>query len=129
MTTKDLSPLVGERATATLISKCDGARKSAELLSRDLLVGIGPRRLLRSGPVELDAGRGWTRSYVTRGREPVLYIKTVTVLGRGCTFDWLLITPGDADLAAERGLERGFDEWWASFQLDAERNVAQGAEP
>ena len=65
----------------------------------------------REGPVEIAGREAWTLVASANEDGRRVRVKAVTrVSARGCTDDFLLITPGE--LAAR---EASFDRWWASY--------------
>jgi hypothetical protein len=109
----DLLVRHSDGALWALASTCRGTRAPLWVLAAELARATGgtPRgkslQVLQSGldgiSQRLEREEGGQR----------LQIKTVTLRGARCTYDWVLIAPSEARLAA---LEPGFDRWWQSFE-------------
>mgnify|MGYP005843453985 CR=1 FL=1 len=65
------------------------------------------------GPVQQAGLEGWAQRLETRVDGMSLTIKTVTLRGARCVYDWVLLTPTRPRLEA---LEPRFDAWWRSFR-------------
>ena len=96
-----------------LASTCRATRAPLWVLAAELARATGgtprgeSRRVLQGG---LD---GISQRLEREEDGQRLQIKTVTLRGARCTYDWVLIAPGEKRLAA---LEPGFDRWWQSFE-------------
>lgn len=99
--------------TMSLQSRCGRPVTSAQLMARHLLIGLPRRRLVAAGPVAVSGRNAWAQivDTIQTGNVPVR-LKTITLVARDCTFDWVLASGGGFDEA-----ERAFDAWWATFQL------------
>lgn len=103
-------------------SRCDKPRAAPQIMARHLLIGLPPRTLEASGPVVVGVRPGWTQTVDVEDGSRRLRVKTVTVVGDRCTFDWILSSRGGFEAA-----EPSFDAWWSSFELDAAAEPAGGA--
>jgi len=97
--------------TMTLQSDCRESEAPAEIRARNLLIGVGPRKIYRSGPMALGRDQGWSQTFDIDAEGIPLRVKTVTLVSGGCTFDWVLVSPGPL-----RDVEESFDSWWSSFE-------------
>lgn len=104
-------------ATMSLQSRCGKPVAEAQIMARHLVIGVRERTVRQAGPVPVSGGTGWTQTFDTLHDGVGVRVKTVTLVGRGCTFDWTLVAAGRFEEA-----EPSFDAWWGSFRLD-------GAEP
>lgn len=102
------------QVTMVIASRCGVAAAPLPVLARHLLIGIGRREWIDSGPAVVAGGEAWIQWVETRGEGPSVRIKTVTTRLDGCLVDWVLAGTG--------GFERAlpdFDRWWASFERPA----------
>jgi hypothetical protein len=100
-------------AALSLQTSCRKRRASPQILARHLTLGSVDERLLGSAPVELHGDSGWSQSFETREQDVVVHVKTVSVVGEGCVYDWVLVT---REASAFEALEPIFDAWWQSFR-------------
>jgi hypothetical protein len=98
-------------ASMSLVSECPGSEAPPAVLARHLVIGIDDRALVHAGPVQLRGLPGWSQTFDAVEGERSIRLKTVTLAGSDCTFDWILVTPDSFDR-----IERGFDRWWRSFR-------------
>jgi hypothetical protein len=96
-----------------LASNCRATAASVELLAAELARATGGRLRERGHRVWHAGLEGWVQRLTRRDGEPGVEIKTVTLRGPRCTYDWILVAP-----SAERleELEEPFDAWWQSFE-------------
>lgn len=118
--------LVRDRAGSlwALASTCRGSAARLPSLAGELARATGGEPV---GPVERveQAGlRGVSQRLVREEGGARLRIKTVTLRGARCTYDWILIAP-DAERFAEQ--EAGFDLWWASFEPGPTERAPDGS--
>ena len=105
-----------DRALMTMQSRCGRPVATPDVMARHLLIGIRPRDLLESRPIEVDGRSGWQQTFAVHRDAGDVRIETITLVAGGCTLDWILAgaeagSPAEADFAA----------WWQSFRLDAAR--------
>ena len=108
----DLLVRHGEGSLWALASTCRATRTPLRLLAAELARATGGTPL---GPAEgvVQAGIEGLSQRLERVEDGQrLQIKTVTLRGARCTYDWILIAPDEGRLAE---LEPGFDRWWRSF--------------
>jgi len=96
-----------------LSSQCRATLARPRLLAGELARATGgslvePGHAIRHANLD-----GWSQRLVRREGERVLEIKTVTLRGTRCTYDWILLAPSPARFAE---LEPAFDRWWQSFE-------------
>lgn len=101
--------------TMSLRSTCGRPLAAPAIMARHLLIGVDDWELRQAGPVLVAERDGWTQTFDTLRRGVVVRVKTVTLVARGCSFDWVLATAGPFEEA-----ERAFDAWWNSFRLGTE---------
>jgi len=99
--------------TISMQSRCGRPVAMPQLMARHLLIGVPERELVAAGPVQVDGLSGWGQTFDTVSRGVKVRLKTVTLVVRGCTFDWVLAAAGSFDSA-----EAAFDAWWGSTRLD-----------
>lgn len=96
-----------------LASTCRATTAPVRLLAAELARATGGRPKVDGGSIEHAGLEGWSQ-YLQRGAgSQLLQIKTVTLRGPRCTYDWILIAPSPERLAS---LEPLFDTWWQSFE-------------
>jgi hypothetical protein len=96
------------------------------VLASELVRAAEGRRVGEAQPIRAGGLDGVSQRLEGGSAAPRLQIKTVTLRGALCTYDWVLIAP-TAGRYAE--LEDGFDVWWQSFEPGpTERPVASRAE-
>lgn len=122
----DLAWYSDDGRSMSLASSCKKTRAEPYFLARRLLTGVPRDDVLSAYPILHRGDPGWAQTVVTgTGREAVR-VKTVTVVNGGCIFDWVLVTPAQADHEASAGI---FDAWWPSFRRPAAGGDAEPAEP
>ena len=94
-------------------SNCRSTSASIRVLAAELARATGGRPLREGAPIEHAGLEGWSQRLERVEGERVLQIKTVTLRGPRCTYDWIGVAP---DAARWRGLEPLFDAWWQSFE-------------
>jgi len=95
-------------------SECGRNPPRPQVQARSLLIDVGPRVLRQSGPVAVGSTEGWSQVLDVEEGARVLRLKTVTLVTRECTVDFLLIAGDDFETA-----EPGFDAWWQTFETTA----------
>jgi len=98
--------------TMSLKSRCGRPVAKADLMARHLLIGLDPREVVTSEPVAVDGRDGWLQVVRTEREGRPVWLRTVTLVAGGCSFDWVLATARRASPA-----EADFDAWWGSFRL------------
>lgn len=97
--------------------RCKTPLASPRILARHLLFGLPEYTIREAFAAEGDLP-GWVQVFDTRtddGR--VVRVKTVTLVGRGCVFDWILTAHGGQGFAQSAA---SFDAWWPTLRLDEE---------
>jgi hypothetical protein len=95
-----------------LASNCRGTSASVELLAAELARATNGSPRERGHRIEHAGLEGWVQRLERKEGDRVVEIKTVTLRGPQCTYDWILVAPSVARLEA---LEGPFDAWWQSF--------------
>ena len=95
-----------------LQSRCGHPVAEPVFMARHLLFGLRERTLVAAGPTQVDGRDAWSQTLDTVQEGVSVRIKTVTLVAAGCSFDWILMTPGAFEPA-----EQAFDAWWGSFRL------------
>lgn len=103
----------GPRDSMSLVSRCGRPVADAQLMARHLVIGVRERKVVAAGPLLVAGRSGWTQTFDTSREGVSVRVKTVTLVAGGCSFDWVLASAGDFDVA-----EAAFDAWWESFRLD-----------
>lgn len=112
-------------AALALVTRCgDASRADARTLSRHLLFALEERRVEEEGPVETGTGGAYRRVVRARADGSPVRLETLTRVAGGCTFDWLLVTPGAPGAAGAL-----FERWWRSFRPPDGAAGAPDAEP
>ena len=98
----------------SLSSRCKGPLAEPELLARHLRIGI-PEHVLRQSEA-VDAGTlvGWQQVFDATQGGAVVRVKTVTLVGEPCAFDWVLTAKNGEGFEEA---EPVFDAWWRSLEL------------
>ena len=104
----------GGRDTLSLVPRCGRPVAEAQIMARELVIGLDERHLQAAGPVSIAGRSGWTQTFRTGADAAPVRVKTVTLVVQDCSFDFVLAVSGQADDA-----EAAFDRWWQSFQLGA----------
>lgn len=99
-------------AVWAIASSCRPTSASARMLAAELARATGGRPRGRGQAVEHAGLPGWTQRLERREGEQRIEIKTVTLRGVRCTYDWMLVAPNVERFDA---LETGFEAWWQSF--------------
>jgi hypothetical protein len=96
--------------TLIVQSRCGRPVARPEIMARQLVIGIEPRRIEDGEAVQVDGLPAWRQTIESRG----VRVKTVTAVAGDCTVDWMLTLsgPGPHDDA-----EAAFEAWVASFRL------------
>jgi len=103
-----------EGATMTLLVECDRGVAEPRVRARQLLFGVDERGRVDGFEVDLQGLEGWVQRVHVSEKDHSVALKTVTVVDRTCTLDWVLVQR--PDVPPERSLERVFDRWWRSFE-------------
>lgn len=96
--------------------RCKVPLTRPQILARHLLIGVGDYTLRESSPAEVAGYPAWAQVFDAVANGSVVRVKTVTVVARGCVFDWTLSVHGG------RGFEQAeasFDAWWSTLRFDA----------
>ena len=99
-------------ARMTVQAECHRKPPSPQVQARSLLIGVEQKTLRQSGPVAVGPWPGWSQQFDLGEPPRALHLKTVTVVARDCTVDFLLMAGDDFQAA-----EPGFDAWWKSFEM------------
>jgi hypothetical protein len=99
----------------TFSSRCGVPLTRPQLLARHLRIGIPAHVVRAEGPVGLGGLEGWQQVFDADAERGAVRVKTVTITGNGCAFDWVLIAREASDFEPA---ERDFDAWWQTFALD-----------
>jgi hypothetical protein len=108
-----------------LASTCRETRAPLRVLAGELARATGGTATAPPTPVRLAGLDGLTQRLERVEDGQRLQIKTVTVRGAHCTYDWVMIAPSEARL---RELEGRFDAWWHSFVPGPGASVERGTE-
>jgi hypothetical protein len=101
-----------EGAAMSLIVSCERAQAAAaQLLARQLLIGLGAPELRESRAVSVDGAAGWLQVAEARDAGRPLRLRSVTRPGPPCNLDFVWV--GAAGLSAR---EADFERWWVSFR-------------
>lgn len=113
----DLAWRTDDGRSMSLSSSCKRTRAKPALLARRLLIGVPKDAVIAAHPVALRGDAGWAQIVETGTGARAVRIKTVTVVSRGCVFDWVLVAGAgprfDDSVSA-------FDAWWTSFERTGE---------
>ena len=96
----------GPAVSMALMSECGRPQADAGTLARQLLIGLDERVRVASGPVEVAGQPAYSQTFETREGAQRIRVKSVTLTSGPCTFDWVLVAPGDFGEA-----EQEFDRW------------------
>lgn len=109
----------------TLASHCRRTATPASLLAAELARAARDGNGVRpeGGPVQWAGLEGWAQRLETSADGTSLAIKTVTLRGARCVYDWILLAPTRRRLEE---LEPRFDAWWRSFQPGPDELVRAG---
>ena len=97
----------------SLASTCRATSAGVETLAGELARAAGGSAIGRATPIEHAGLEGLSQRLEGTEDGRSLEIKTVTLRGARCTYDWILIAPSEARREA---LEPAFDAWWQSFE-------------
>jgi hypothetical protein len=110
----DLLVVHDDGSSWALASNCRETAASLELLAGELArAADGRAAQTRGRPIEQAGLQGWMQRIRRREGDRWVEIKTVTLRGNRCTYDWIFVAPSAERLDA---LESAFDEWWQSFE-------------
>lgn len=96
-----------------IASNCRATVARVETLAAELARATGGRALEPGRPIVHAGLEGWSQRLEGRDNGHPVDIKTVTVRGPRCTYDWILLAP---DLERLDALAPDFDAWWQSFE-------------
>lgn len=96
-----------------LASNCRTTRAAIGLLASELARATGGTALGTATALEYRGLEGLVQRLERVEGSRRLQIKTLTLRGKRCTYDWILIAPSEARFGA---LEKPFDDWWMSFE-------------
>jgi hypothetical protein len=106
-----------------LSSSCRATAASLEMLAGELARAANGQSRKGGRSVRHAGLQGWVQRLERREGDQVLEIKTVTLRGPQCTYDWILLAPSDDRLAELKG---PFDAWWRSFEPGPGDRVEEG---
>jgi len=111
----------------SLQARCRVPLTEPQILARHLRINIPDHTLRESYPAEASGHPGWVQVFDVSANGSVVRVKTVTLVARGCAFDFLLSVHGGRGFPASA---ESFDAWWSSLRVDPERGptVAGGEE-
>ena len=105
------------------LSECGRPQADAGTLARQLLIGLDERFRVASGPVEVAGRPAWSQTFETREGGQRIRVKSVTLTTGPCTFDWVLVAPGDFGEA-----EQEFDRWWPTWVHNSQSLASRDGE-
>lgn len=108
-------------STMSLQSRCGKPVATPQLMARHLVIRLPERELVSAGPVAVAGRSGWVQVFETHEHGVDVRVKTVTLVARDCTFDWVLASTGSFEAA-----ELDFDAWWETFRLGARYEAVDG---
>jgi len=94
-------------------SNCRATVARVETLAAELARATGGRALEPGRPIVHAGLDGWSQRLEGSDNGHPIDIKTVTLRGPRCTYDWILLAP---DVERLDALEADFDAWWQSFE-------------
>jgi len=107
-----------------LASNCRATKAPLPVLAAELARATGGRTKVEGVAIEHAGLPGISQHLVRVEADRLLQLKTVTLRGAHCTYDWILIAPSEARL---KELEPLFDAWWQSFEPGpGERETGDG---
>ncbi len=109
----DLAWRTEDGRSMSLSSSCKRTRARPALLARQLLIGVPRDAILSAHPVALRGDPGWAQTVETGADSAAIRIKTVTVVGGGCVYDWVLVAAAGPRFDESLPV---FDDWWTSFE-------------
>ena len=98
----------------TLSSRCRVPLAEPELLARHLRIGVAEHVVRQSEAVEASPLSGWQQVFDVTQDGAVVRVKTVTLVGDTCAYDWVLTA---RDGAGFEEAEPTFDAWWRSLEV------------
>ena len=122
----DLLVRHGEGSLWALASNCRETAASIDLLALELARAVGGRSLGPGQSIEQAGLPGISQRLERVEDDRPLQIKTVTLRGVRCTYDWILIAPTSERMAE---LEPRFDAWLESFEPGAKDRPTESREP
>ena len=117
------SAVDGPAVSMALLSECGRPQADAGTLARQLLIGLDERFRVASGPVEVAGRPAWSQTFETREGGQRIRVKSVTLTSGRCTFDWVLVAPGDFGEA-----EQEFDRWWPTWVHNSQSLASRDGE-
>ncbi len=96
-----------------LASSCRPTRATAAQLAFHVLHATGSKRIGSGEPLEHRGLAGFAQDLEHVEGERWLRLRTVTLRGAECSYDWFLLA---ADAARFDALRPAFDAWWQSFE-------------
>lgn len=117
----DLAWRRGDGRSMSVASSCKSSRAKPAFLARRLLIGIPKDDLISAHPIALRGDPGWAQTVETGKGAEAIRIKTVTVVSRGCVFDWMLVAGAGPRFDQSLPI---FDAWWTSFERAPEARAA-----
>jgi len=109
-----------------LASNCRETAAGLELLAGELARAVGGRKLGPVQPLEQAGLPGIGQRLEREEDDRRLQIKTVTLRGSRCTYDWVLIAPTPERMEL---LEPRFDAWLESFEPGPEERPTESEVP
>ncbi|MEM7411938.1 MAG: hypothetical protein AAF430_17040 [Myxococcota bacterium] len=106
----------------TLSSRCGVPLAEPELLARHLRIGVPEHVVRQNEAVEASPLPGWQQVFDVTQDGAVVRVKTVTLVGDRCAYDWVLTA---RDGAGFEEAEPTFDAWWRSLEVPSV-GVAEG---
>ncbi len=110
----------------SMSSSCRKTRATPSQLARHLMIGTPDRKSRAAGRLDHHGNEGWWQMMDSVENGEDVRIKTVTLVGGGCVFDWVLISSRPATFVAVEPL---FDRWWASFESRAPGHGGEESAP
>jgi hypothetical protein len=100
-------------AAWTIASNCRATSARVETLAAELGRATEGNELGPGEAISHAGLAGWTQNFERNEGGRRIRIKTVTLRGARCTYDWILLAPS---LERFEELEPRFDQWWQSFE-------------
>jgi len=121
----DLVVRAADGSAFALATSCRKTRANPRQLARQLMRTTGATRVGEGETLEQAGLPGYGQDLERVERGAWVRLRTVTLRGARCTYDWMLVAP-DADRLA--ALRPAFDAWWRSFvPAAAELPIAEPA--
>lgn len=108
-----------------LASSCRPTRASAAQLAFHLLHANQAKRIGAGESLEHRGLPGFAQTLERVEGDRWIRIRTVTLRGAQCSYDWFLIAPDEVRLEA---LRPAFEAWWQSFEPPARERAPEAAE-